>query len=192
MAKRQEFGGSDALQIIYYLMAADGYVSEPEELKFDAIAKDLNVSADDKKKVVEKCKAQISKVIDNDEYFDVIKEGVGDCLIDDGLYHSNLFWDKRVSNKVLVWDLLAVSFSDESYSKQERDLIKYIVRNISMDKSIFLEMENSMKAIYAVNGEIYWLKSNKDRPYQMVQCNLEELNKRKAVIEKSVKKLIED
>lgn len=89
----------------------------------------------------------------------------------------------------LVWDLLTIAYSDESYDETERKLLKYIVRKLQIDKAVFLEMESSILTILDIEKEIVWIKTT-DRPYLTIEARVNELTKRQAVIFDSVKDLI--
>lgn len=91
--------------------------------------------------------------------------------------------------KPLVWDLLTIAYSDESYDETERKLLKYIVRKLQIDKAVFLEMESSILTILDIEKEIAWIKTT-DRPYLTIEARVNELTKRQAAIFDSVKDLI--
>lgn len=97
--------------------------------------------------------------------------------------------DTFITPKLLVWDLLTIAYSDESYDERERKLLKYIVRKLGVDKAVFLEMESSMLTILDIEKEIAWIKTT-DQPYLTIEARINELMKRKAVIFESVKDLI--
>ena len=151
----------NALQIIYYLMAADGTVYHSEEEKFDAIGAALDPNfADSKPAIIKDCQAQLEKVIDSEDYYDVLQDGVED----------------------------AIQSSNET-ADTERKLLKYIVRKLQIDKAVFLEMESSILTILDIEKEIAWIKTT-DRPYLTIEARVNELTKRQAVIFDSVKDLI--
>lgn len=175
----------NALQIIYYLMAADGTVYHSEEEKFDAIGAALDPNfADSKPAIIKDCQAQLEKVIDPEDYYDVLQDGV-----EDAIQSSNETADILIAPKLLVWNLLTIAYSDESYDETERKLIKYIVRKLQIDKAVFLEMESSILTILDIEKEIAWIKTT-DRPYLTIEARVNELTKRQAVIFDSVKDLI--
>lgn len=175
----------NALQIIYYLMAADGTVYHSEEEKFDAIGAALDPNfADSKPAIIKDCLAQLEKVIDSEDYYDVLQDGV-----EDAIQSSNETADTFITPKLLVWDLLTIAYSDESYDETERKLLKYIVRKLQIDKAVFLEMESSILTILDIEKEIAWIKTT-DRPYLMIEARVNELTKRQAAIFDSVKDLI--
>ena len=175
----------NALQIIYYLMAADGTVYHSEEEKFDAIGAALDPNfADSKPAICKDCQAQLEKIIDPEDCYDVLKDGV-----EDAIQSSNETADTFITPKLLVWDLLTIAYSDESYDETERKLLKYIVRKLQIDKAVFLEMESSILTILDIEKEIAWIKTT-DRPYLTIEARVNELTKRQAAIFDSVKDLI--
>ena len=115
---------------------------------------------------------------------DVLQDGVEDAILS-----SNVVADTFITPKLLVWDLLTIAYSDESYDERERKLLKYIVRKLGVDKAVFLEMESSMLTILDIEKEIAWIKTT-DQPYLTIEARINELTKRKAVIFESVKDLI--
>lgn len=175
----------NALQIIYYLMAADGTVYHGEEEKFDAIGAELDPNfAESKPAIIKDCQAQLEKVIDPEDYYDVLMDGIEEAISSSGEPA-----DTFITPKLLVWDLLTVAYSDESYDEIERRLLKYIVRKLQIDKAVFLEMESSILTILDIEKEIAWIKTT-DRPYLTIEARVNELIKRRAVIFDSVKDLI--
>lgn len=175
----------NALQIIYYLMAADGAVSHSEEETFDAIGAELdpNFSAS-KPAIIKNCQAKLEKIIDPEDYYDALQDGVKNAI-----QSSGESADTFISPKLLTWDLLTIAYSDEHYDETERKLLKYVIRKLHVDKTVFLEMESSMLTILDIEKEIAWIKTT-DQPYLTIEARINELMKRKAVIFESVKDLI--
>ena len=175
----------NALKIIYYLMAADGQVFHSEEEKYDSIGKEIDPEfADHKEQIIKECQAQLDKVIDPCDYYDVLQDGIEDALLS-----SRQTADTFITPKLLVWNLLTVAYSDESYDEAERKLIKYIVRKTDIDKALFLEMESSILTLMDIEKEIAWIKTT-NRPYLTIEAMVNELADRKGVIFESVKDLI--
>lgn len=175
----------NALQIIYYLMAADGTVFHSEEEKFDAIGTELDPDfADNKSSIIKDCQAQLEKGIDLKNYYNVLQDSV-----EAAIRSSNETADAFITPKLLVWNLLTIAYSDENYNEVERKLLKYIVCTLQIDKTVFLEMESSMLTILDIEKEIAWIKTT-DRPYLTVEARINELTKRQTVIFDSVKGLI--
>lgn len=174
-----------AIKVIYYLMAADGEVFHSEEEKFDSVGSELSPDfAEIKKQIVAECKVQMEKVIDPEDYYDVLQDGVELALAE-----SVRTEDSFITPKLLVWDLLTIAYSDESYDDAERKLLKYVVRKLNIDKAVFLEMENSILTLMDLEKELNWIKTT-DRPYLVIENMVNEIADRKNVIFESVKDLI--
>ena len=175
----------NAIKIIYYLMAADGEVVHSEEEKYDAIGAELDPNfAEHKEQIVKECQAQMEKVIDPEDYYDVLQDGV-----EQALSSSVQTEDTFITPKLLVWDLLTVAYSDESYDEAERKLLKYVVRKLNIDKAVFLELESSILTLLDLEKELAWIKTT-DRPYLTIEAMVNEIADRKSVIFESVKALI--
>lgn len=175
----------NAAKIFYYLMAADGNIGDSEIERFELIGQELDQNFSEHKEYIEKaCKEQLDKVIDKDDYYDVVQDGVEEALL------SKQESDKGfVSAKLLVWDLLTIAYSDEEYGDEERKLMKYIVRKVDISKDVFLEMESSYLAVTDIKKELDWIKST-DRPYLEIEKQVKELERRQNAIYESVKALI--
>ena len=175
----------NAVKVIYFFMAVDGEVYHGEEGKFDAIGADLISDFNTvKASILSECRADMEKMIDPEDYYDVILDCVEAAILDPVKAE-----EVTISHKLLVWDLLSVAYSDGSYSDTERRLLKYIVRKLDMDKAILLEMESSMLTMLDIERELEWIKTT-NRPYLQIETVVSELTKRKNAIFDSVKGLI--
>lgn len=175
----------NAIKVIYFLMAADGEIYHNEEEKFDAIGKELDPDFDAAKaQIIAECQKSLDKVIDPEDYYDALQDGVEDALLT-----SKRTADTFITPKLLLWDLLTVAYSDEEYNEAERKLLKYIVRKLDIDKGEFLEMESSMQTLMALEKELAWIKTT-DKPYLTIEAMVNEIADRKNVIFDSVKDLI--
>ena len=181
------FEKKSAVMCFYYLIAVDNNIFETEMDAFNSVAAEIDPEnfASYKDSIIEEYKAQVATVIDEEDYYDVISEGIDKYLVpakDDA---------DSVSTRLLLWDLLVVAFSDGDYSAAERRLIKHVVRIFGVEKDIFLEMEQLMKTNVAITKEIEALE-NSDKPYNEIRPMVEELEERRNVILTSAKTLIED
>ena len=183
--KPEMISAKSAVQIIYYLMSADGRIRSEEEENFDLIGRELYPKYQDTRDaIIHECQAQLNKVIDPEDYAEVLGEG-----IDLALDQSRSDEETCISPKLLLWDLLTVAYSDHQYDEAERRVIKSIVRKMNIDKTVFLEMESSIMTIMEVEREIAWLKTT-DKPYLTIEAMINKLTERKNVIFESVKDLI--
>lgn len=177
---------SSALKVFYYLMAADGELTPPELEKFDLIGQELAPDyLERKEKIFEECQNQLAKVIDPEDYSEVLREGVEEALASTATTE-----DSFITPNLLVWNLLTLAYSDHSYNEIERNLLKHIWRKLEVEKAVFLEMESSYLALIDIENEIQWVKTI-DRPYLTIEEMVKELEYRKNVVFDSVKDLIE-
>lgn len=175
----------NALKVIYFLMAADGEIYHGEEEKFDAIGKELSPDfASVKESIVKDCQTAMESMIDPEDHYDVIQ----DC-VENALLSSQQAEETVITPKLLVWDLLTVAYSDESYNDTERRLLKYIVRKLNIDKAVFLEMESSILTLLDLEKELAWIKTT-NRPYLTIEAMVNEITGRRNTIFESVKDLI--
>ena len=106
-------------------------------------------------------------------------------------YDISNFFQIGIAKSTLIWNLLSVAMGDGKYSKEERNLIKFIVRKLDIDKSIYLELENKMKTLESIDNEEKWIKTV-SKPYNVVDKQIKELSNRRETIIKSLKVLIND
>lgn len=178
----------NAMKAFYYLMAVDGQVCDVELDKFEEIGREIDNEFfnDYKEFIIEESRTQIDSATGEDEYYDVIQEG-----LDEALLCRVKDQTQGIAIRFLVWNMLAIAFSNNDYSEVERRMIKHVVRVAKMDKSIFLEMEQLIKTAASVEKESTWIKTS-DKTYAEVRPIVDELEKRQKVIFESAKALIED
>ncbi|SER07251.1 hypothetical protein SAMN02910369_02999 [Lachnospiraceae bacterium NE2001] len=177
-----------AIMTFYYLIAVDKEVSDEELDTYESIAREIDPEGYDqyKSSISDAYKRQIDKLIDEEDFYDVILEGV-DIALSEELSDD----EEGVSSRFLLWNILVVAFCDGSYSNEERRLVKHIVRFLDIDTDVFLEMEQLMKANVAVGKELEDIERS-DRPYNEIRPMVEEIEKRREVIVTSARNLIED
>lgn len=174
-----------AIKMIYFLMVADGEINHDEEEKFEAMGIELDPDfAASKEQIITECKTALDKVIDPEDYYDALQDGVEEVI-----GSAQISVGVCISAKHLVWNLLSVAYSDEKYDNTERRLLKYIVRKLNIDKAIVLEMESSMLTLMDIERELTWIKTT-NRPYLTIEAMVNELANRKKVIFESVLDLI--
>lgn len=177
--------GKCASKIMYYLMAADGEIYHNEEEKYLEICHEMYPRFEaDKETIIKDCKEQLEKEIETEDHYDVMIEGMADAFAE-----MNKNVKSGITPKVLLWNMFVVAYSDENYSENERKLIKYVSRKLNISKTVFLEMENSMLTLNALQEEEEWLK-NTDRPYAQIESAIKEVEERKATVMESINNLI--
>lgn len=175
----------DALKIAYLMMQADRSVTSDEEEKFMSICADLKVDKDKTTEIVSYCDSVTSGVGDED-YMDAIRDGIRD-LIKDRVGKK----DGTVNGKLLIWDLLAIAYSDGEYSKEEEKIIRQTSTLVRIDKSVLPEFISSIHTIMAIDKEVAWLKQT-DRKFVEIENELNELDDRKKNVLQGVYCLISD
>lgn len=178
----------NAVAIFYYMMSVDGIKAETELQKLDEIGVQIDVEnySNYRDEMIERCENQKKSVIDEEDFYDVISEGV------DKEIYADISEDEIViASRLLIWNLLVVAYSDDEYHRDERRLIKHIVRLSGMPTSVFLEMEQLIRALNEVENERKWLEIS-ERPYFEIAPIITELDKRIVVISESAKNLIAD
>ena len=193
------FSVRDALRIMYCLMLIDGSVSAEEEEKYSEIGlacdQDFDVY---KKQLIDECVAvaqsESSQGVefisldseDSEEYYDQIHDYVGNLIKEESFYRT-----EGVRAKGLIWNLLAIAYSEGEYSASERRLIRYIAKKSGVNNTILLEMEHTFSTLMAIEKEEEWLKSS-DRPYKVIEERVVELSNRKDTIMQGINALISD
>ena len=193
------FSVRDALRIMYCMMLIDGSVSEEEEEIFCEIGLACDQDFDScKKQLIEECNgavqpesAQAVEFVsiaseDNEEYYDQIHDYVGDLIKEENFYQT-----EGVRAKGLIWNLLAIAYSEGDYSANERRLMRYIAKKSGVDNTVLLEMEHTFSTLLAIEKEEEWLKSS-DRPYKVIEERVVELSNRKNAIMQGINALISD
>lgn len=189
----------DALHIMYCMMAVDGTISEEETDKFEEIGRACDQDFDSyRDSLIEEClaAARLETVYghsfvpqtpeDEEDYYNQIHDYVGDLFKEDAFYATD-----GVRGKILVWNLLAIAFSEGDYSANEKRLIRYIARRAGVDHTVLLEMEQTINTLNAIEKEEEWLKTT-DKPYKVVGVRIDELANRKEMIMQGVNALIAD
>lgn len=169
-----------ALRALYYLSMADGEVSPEEVSRFGEMAESLGVggSAD---AVAASCAGIVGTTSDEDEAYDRIAEGLDEALRGTG----------DVPERMLLWNLLALSFTDGDRSPRETRLIRHVVRTRGIGEDVFLEMEALMASAADVSRELEAVKAS-SMPYAKAHARVESLQERLDAIRSAALLLIGD
>ena len=194
------FSVRDALRIMYCMICMiliDGNVSEEEEEKFCEIGLACDQDFDAcKKQLIDECNGVVQSEsaqgidfvsiasVDSEEYYDQIHDYVGDLIKEENFYQT-----EGVRAKWLIWNLLAIAYSEGDYSTNERRLMRYIAKKSGVDNTVLLEMEHTFSTL--IEKEEEWLKSS-DRPYKVIEERVVELSNRKNAIMQGINALISD
>jgi len=177
----------DAFRIIYCLMAVDGCILRDEEEKLNAIGKELDSNFVSYQTAIGDTVSAIQGILqeEGEDLYDAIHDYVGEILLKAQGYREGL------RARILIWDLLTVAYSEENYSAMERRLIRYIAKNLGVDKAVCLEMDQTIQTLMAIEKEETWLK-NSDRTFRVIEARINELADRKDAIMTGITALLED
>lgn len=176
------------IEIFYYLMAVDGEPNTVMLSKFNELGTEVDAEKfpEYKDELIDFCNRQKERMIDPEDYYDVLSESV-----DRALTKTTENLEEGMTSRMLVWNLLVNALYDRTYTDNERRLVKHIVRVLNIKHSVFLEMEQLIKTSVAVTDEIEWLKSS-DKPFGRISPIFDEAKKRAEIISESAMALIED
>ena len=135
--------------------------------------------------MIKECESHIETANDIERY-DIIQEGLDEALKEDALS-----LETGVPPRLLVWDMLTLSYSDGGYSGDEKRLINHVGRVLKVEASIMLEMNQLIGTAIAIEDELMVL-SQSNKPYAEIRPIVDEMEKRKKVILDSAKDLLED
>lgn len=169
------------LKVIYYLISSDRKVEDSEMEKFNELIKKYSSLSSANQNIIFECEKQLEKSFDSSDYADVLKEGIDECL------RASYFDEQGKRN--LVWMLVNVAFSDNDYSDTEINLIRYVVRKLDMDKSYLAEMEDSVKALVALQNKKSWAE-NCGKSYNDVKAIIDTIEKDREILTESITNLV--
>lgn len=174
-----------ALKIIYYLMSADGVISDAEVERFMEIGNSLDVNFQNHgQNIVKQCHRKMTAAPGTADYDGQLRAGVRDAI-----RSSRVTEDSFITPKLLLWDLFVTANVDGEYTKSESKLIKLVADEYGIDEATFLELETSLQTMAAIDREQAWLDTV-DRPYRKIEPISDELADRKIVIMESVRDLL--
>lgn len=177
-----------ALQVYYYLAMADGAVTEEERALWEEIGKTIDPTHFPiyRDKMIAECEAQLAKVMEDEDRYNVISEGV-----DIALHPLTDEEGPFIVSRNLVWDMLVLAHRDGVESAEERLLIKHIARILPVPYEIYLEMDQLVRTSAAIEKELGWLQ-NSSKPYAEIRPQIEELELRQRTLAEAAQALIAD
>lgn len=185
MSKNIKIRENDAVRLAYYLMAVDGYISEYEEEYFEEVAKGFGVTDTD---VLEETREDVEEILELTSnlkiIYNLIERSVSKLIeriknkenynsyditteynlsiydIEDSTSTEEFLSVNYITPNILLWNLMTMAIKDLDYSENERMLIKYIAGKLNVDETVLVEMDNSIRALYAVQNDLNWIKDN--------------------------------
>lgn len=178
----------DALSSYYYLIAVDEHVTDEERDMFDAIGNDIDpqMFGNYREELVDGCRNTVNQASLSTDRFEMLVEAV-----DDALHAVDADAQDAVSSRLLVWNMLSISFADGGASEDELKMIRHVARYCGVDRDVFQEMEQLMRSASAVLNEKRYLESS-NGTYAEIKPIIDEMNKRCAAIQRAAEQLIGD
>jgi uncharacterized tellurite resistance protein B-like protein len=178
---------NDALKLFYYLMSADGSLEQGELDVFDSICDEFHKSsAAEKSFITMDCEKQLTARASS-----ISPLVTAMACIDAVLYSpATSINDKiQVSPKLLVWNMLAIAFGDETFDDTERELVTHVARHFNVSEATVMQMEDSMLALADLEREQKWVKTT-SRHYLTIETIVNEIDRRKAEVFEGAQALI--
>ena len=108
--------------------------------------------------------------------------------VDDPREHIDFYRTEGIRAKELIWNLLAIAYSEDEYSETEKQLIRFVAEQSGVHHSTLLEMEHELTSLIEIDKEEEALKSSS--PSTEVEEKLTLLEERKNTIMKGIDALI--
>ena len=185
MSKNIKIRENDAVRFAYYLMAVDGHISECEEEYLEEVAKgfgvkDFSILEETRKDVkeileltselkiiynlIERSVSRLIEKMENKENYNLYasiteyKLSINDT--EDNKSTLEFLSVNDITPNILLWNLMTMAIKDLEYSENESMLIKYIAGKFNVDETVLVEMDNAIRALYAVKNDLNWIKDN--------------------------------
>lgn len=139
--------------IIYLFLALEGKVTVREHNLFSEIMRHEGFDDADIKEIGRNTMSIISGAYSEENREALIRHQFEK-------YSSDISKGNSIHNRTVLWTLINLGFSDASYTKAEQRLVHLYAKNMRLDKSYVLEMEDTAKALLAIINERNSLKKS--------------------------------
>lgn len=177
-----------ALSSYYYLMAVDARIADEERDVFDAIGNDIDSQTFDeyRETLMNGCSDTVDRASASVDRFEILVEAV-----DDALRAADSDESTMVSSRLLVWNMLSLSFADGEVTDDELRMIRHVARRCEIERDVFQEMEQLMRSASAVLAEKRYAESS-DGTYAEIKPVIDETDRRCSMIQRAAEQLIGD
>lgn len=178
----------EAMKVFYYLLLADGTVTEDEEQSFVEIGNELDPEnfGSYKDEIIKECISVAHSIDQLDDYIDILQEATDRALA----VKTNIIED-GIPPRLLLWDLMVLAYSNQEYEASENKIIRHVVRMLEIDRSIYLEMKQMAETSIVLENELKWLQQQ-NRPYSEIRPIVDEIEERTKVLRISAENLVAD
>ena len=200
----------DALKVYYYLMYADGLISDDETALFDQILLTIHrvdqIEGFDregyieivKEPIVNECNAEISGIEGKKNKFIKAFELIKEILKKDDYSNrvhivglESMARMNGISNKVFIWNLLALALADNEYAEEEKEIIDYIIDKVENSHEDITQFNQIFVTATAILKELEWINSI-DESEEQKEMMKSELLTRLEVIRKQIYYIVKE
>ena len=174
-----------ALKILYYMMAADGIITDTERSTFDQLARLIDDRYDSyRNDILWECRNIALTTPEGDPVFALLNMTARETSD-----LSDVMTEDMIPGRLLVWNMLAIALCDKDYADGERRLIDEVRRKLELDEKDFLKMERTMQAEAAVGRQIAFLQE-KIAENPDLRPQLKNLKERQSIIAANARDLM--
>ena len=174
------------LILIYLLMSVDGEVSEEESARFVELLDAYDLKGE-KNSIIGTAQDILAKLSssekDNMESLFALYKETG--------MESSLYYLSNEHKRLLLWAMVNMSFADQVIAANEKNFLEVIAKEIDCEWSVVEQMLDAAKALYALEVQRNWLKTEVSKPYKEIEVLVNELDKNQEVIKKNIEVLFE-
>ncbi len=197
--------------LIYLLMSVDGEISEMESTRFDELLEAYELKAEknsligmaqdileqlppDEKNNMESLYALYKKAIIKKHSGGSASQtstlttaaflSLGTAVKAEASIFSGIIRKKR--KMLLLWTMVNMSFADQIIAANERQFLVAVAHDIDCEWSIVEQMLDAAKALYALDVQRNWLKTEVSKPYEEIEILVKEFDKNQEIIKNNI------
>lgn len=162
---------------LYYLyMMSDGKVTYDEEILFDKICKELQVTEEMKRNIISDCKVKARG--EHEIFLTIIRDKIDET--------AGKSWGRlkdKSSLAKIIWNLVNLGYADKDFSTNERKIVEYLINKWSIPKEIYIEFVDIAETILSLIQEREWIRktfalgSERDKKEQNIEKDIKKLKK---------------
>lgn len=142
----------EMLKCAYFMMSADGKITLSELQKFDTFGRQYYAFESERDRIIKDCEEEIKQ--------QGINEAMKSCL----QYGCQPWiWIRSNQKRYVLWILVNIAYADGEYAAAERELVRYAAKEMGMNESLVLEMEDSAETLLALKEKEKFIAERKSR-----------------------------
>lgn len=181
--------------LIYLLMSVDGEISEIESTRFDELLEAYKLKAEKNSLIglAQDILAQLppEEKKNMESLYALYKETMMKSSSGRIGIPFVLRTMSREHKRLLIWTMVNMAFADQIIATNERQLLVAVAHANDCEWSIVEQMLDAAKALYALDVQRNWLKTETSKPYEEIETLVKELDKNQEVIKNNIAVLFE-